>query len=95
MGGGLGMFLGFSFLGVCKNSLDMLWNRFCTGKSFSEALILTSTNQQYDKRLFIELQVQYMKIASSEHGENMGRTWVEHVVYISCPECQKKQKKLV
>ena len=29
MGGGLGMFLGFSFLGVCKNSLDMLWNRFC------------------------------------------------------------------
>ena len=82
MGGGLGMFLGFSFLGVCKNSLDMLWNRFCTGKSFSEALILTSTNQQYDKRLFIELQVQYMKIASSEH-----------VVYINCSECQNKNKK--
>ena len=33
-----------------------------TGKSFSEALILASTNPQYDKRLFIELQVQYMKI---------------------------------
>ena len=31
---------------------------FCTGKSFSEALILASTNPQYDKRLFIELQVQ-------------------------------------
>ena len=31
-----------------------------TGKPFSEALI--------------ELQVQYMKITSSEHGENMGRT---------------------
>ena len=29
-----------------------------TGKSFSEALILTSTNPQYDKRLFIELRVQ-------------------------------------
>ena len=28
------------------------------GKSFSEALILTSTNPQYDKRLFIESQVQ-------------------------------------
>ena len=27
-----------------------------TGKSFSEALILASTNPQYDKRLFIELQ---------------------------------------
>ena len=36
-----------------------------TGKSFSEALILASTNLQYDKRLFIELRVQYMKIASS------------------------------
>ena len=26
---------------------------------------------QYDNILFIELQVQYMKIPSSEHGENM------------------------
>ena len=42
-----------------------------TGKSFPEALILASTNPQYDRRLFIELQVQYMKIPSSEHGENM------------------------
>ena len=42
-----------------------------TGKSFSEALILASTNPKYDKRLFNELQVQYMKIPSSEHGENM------------------------
>ena len=42
-----------------------------TGKSFSEALILVSTNPQYDKRLFIELRVQYMKIPSSEHVENM------------------------
>ena len=35
-----------------------------TGKSFSEALIFASTNPQYDDRLFIELQVQYMKIPS-------------------------------
>ena len=42
-----------------------------TGKSFSEALILVSTNPQYDKRLLIELRVQYMKIPSSEHVENM------------------------
>ena len=53
----------------------------CTGKSFSEALILASTNPQYDKRLFIELQVQYMKIPSSEH-----------VVYINCSECQNQKK---
>jgi hypothetical protein len=48
-----------------------------TGKSFSEALILASTNQQYDKRLFIwiiELPVQHMKATSAEHGQNMART---------------------
>ena len=49
-----------------------------TGKSFSEALILASTNPQYDKRLFIELQVLYMKIPISEYGENMGRTSCVH-----------------
>ena len=37
----------------------------CTGKSLSEALIFASTNPQYDDRLFIELQVQNMKIPSS------------------------------
>ena len=43
-----------------------------TGKSFSEALIFASTsNPQYEKRFFIELQVQYLKIASSEHAQNM------------------------
>ena len=42
-----------------------------TGKSLSEALVFASTNLQYDIRLFIELPVQYMKIPSSEHGENM------------------------
>ena len=41
-----------------------------TGKSLSEALIFASTNPQYDDRLFVELQVQYMKIPSS----NLGRT---------------------
>ena len=30
-------------------------------KSMSEALIFASSNPQYDDRLFIELQVQYMK----------------------------------
>ena len=42
-----------------------------TGKSLSEALIFASTKPQYDDRLFIELQVQYIKTTSSEHGENM------------------------
>ena len=42
-----------------------------TDKSLSEALIFASTNPQYDNRLFIELQLQYMKIPSSEHGKNM------------------------
>ena len=39
----------------------------CTGKPLSEALIFASTNPQY---VFIELQVQCMKIPSS----NLGRT---------------------
>ena len=57
-----------------------------TGKSFSEALILGSTNLQYDRRLFIDLRVQYMKIPSSEHGENKGRTCKQHVLnmFSSC-----------
>jgi hypothetical protein len=42
-----------------------------TGKSLSEALIFGSTNRQYDKRLFIDLPVQYMKTTSLEHKENM------------------------
>ena len=41
-----------------------------TGKSLSEALIFASTKPQYDDRLFIVLQVQYMKIPSL----NLGRT---------------------
>ena len=41
-----------------------------TGKSLSEALIFASTNPQYDHILVIELQIQYMKIPSS----NLGKT---------------------
>ena len=57
----------------------------------SDALIFASTNPQYDNGLFIELPVQYMKIPISEHGENIGRTWVEPAVHISCSECQNKK----
>ena len=57
-----------------------LWScDFDTGKSFSEALIFALTNPQYDKRLFIELQVQDMKTTS-----------LEHAVLINCSECQYK-----
>ena len=52
-----------------------------TGKSLSEALILGSTDPQYDKRMFIDLPVQYMKTTSSEH-----------VVYIIFSECQIKKQ---
>ena len=45
------------------------WSRVkSTGKSLLEALILASTNPQYDKRLFIDLPVQYMKTTSSEQN---------------------------
>ena len=49
-----------------------------------EALILASTNPQYDKRLFNDLPVQYMKTTNSEH-----------VVYINCFECQNKNKQTI
>ena len=52
-----------------KKDYFSTWFLF-TGKSFSEALIFASTNTQYDDRLFIELQVQCMKISSS----NLGRS---------------------
>ena len=46
-----------------------------TGKSFSEALILASTNPQYDNRLFMELpgklQAKNMFCACSFHGNYM------------------------
>ena len=67
---------------------------YITSKSLSKALIFASTNPQYDDRLFNELQVQYMKIQSSEHGENMlcteivfgiqGNFCTQHVLPMFC-----------
>ena len=68
-----------------------------TGKSLSEAVIFASTYPQYYDRLFIELQVQYMKIPSS----NLGRTCVyrnwfwhsEQILYITCsPHVLQKRR---
>ena len=50
-----------------------------TGKSLSEALIFASPNPQYDARLFIALQVQYMKIPSS----NLGRTFCVQKLFLT------------
>ena len=46
-------------------------NKTCTDRSLSEALIFASANPQCDNRLFIEWQVQCMKIPSSEHGKDI------------------------
>ena len=40
-----------------KDKRIFFYDGLSTGKSFSEALILASTNPQYDKRLFIDLPV--------------------------------------
>ena len=72
--------------------LSETWNRIAnvypqdfksnvTGKSFSEAFILTSINPQYDNRLHIDLPVQHIKTTSSEH-----------VVYINYSECKNKKQ---
>ena len=55
----------------CSVPTKKLHNISFTGKSLSEGLILVSTNPQYDKNLFIDLPIQYMKITNSEHGENV------------------------
>ena len=66
------MYLLLHFCSVNKLNSKITWKILhCTGKPFSEAFILVSTNPQYDKKLFIELRVQKMKIPSSEHVENM------------------------
>ena len=44
-----------------------------TSKSLSEALIFASSNPQYDDKLFIDLQVQYIKFQA--------QTWGELIVY--------------
>ena len=55
-----------------NGSFEHLNCSLCTGKSLSEALIFVSTNPQYDNRLFIEIQVQCMKIPSSNReGEHV------------------------
>ena len=54
--------IGLSLFSYC--TLASIW--LSTGKSLSEALILASTNPQFDDRLFIELRVQYRKNPSSE-----------------------------
>ena len=46
----------------------------------SEALIFASTNPQYDD-IFNELQVQYIKVASSEHAKNMLWTCCVHKLF--------------
>ena len=71
----------FILLKVCdKHTSKKSWNITVktlgiTGKSFSEELILASTNPKYDKILFIDLPVHtantYMKITSSKHVKNM------------------------
>ena len=53
------------------NTCDECNNEFPTGKSFSETLILASTNPQYDKILFIDLPAQHMKTTISEHALNV------------------------
>ena len=50
--------------------LTLFFSWLITGKSLSETLVFASTNPQYDDRLFIELQAQYIKIPNS----NLQRT---------------------
>ena len=57
------------FIECCSIVEQLIVIPLGTGKSLPKALILGSTNPQFDKRLFIDLPVQYMKTTSSEHVE--------------------------
>ena len=70
-----------NFFGQKFSSEIMQFTVLITGKSFSEVLIRSSTNPQYDKRLSIDLLVQYIKIPNLEHGENIGRTCCLHKLF--------------
>ena len=56
----------------------------------TEAPFFASTNPQYDDRLFIELQIQYMKISSSEHGEKMLCTEIAFDIQNNFSPCSAK-----
>ena len=51
-----GQFLARKLISSCGEYQRMVYNLIHTGKSFSEVLILASTNPQYDKRFFNELR---------------------------------------
>ena len=67
-----------------------------TGKSLSEARIFASTNPQYNDRLFIVLQVQYMKIPTlGGHVVYRNCFWhLEQFLYTCSPHVLQKEKLL-
>ena len=69
------------FFDISDDVLEMNPNSddFYTGKSLSEALIFGSTMPQYNDRLFIELQIQYMKIPT----QNMGRIFCVQKLFLT------------
>ena len=84
--------MGFSssLLQNFQKEKEIGWLSLYTGKSFSEALILASTNPQYDRRLFIELRVSTWKL----QAQNMLCTYInwflfwhsEQFMYTICTE---------
>ena len=68
-------FIGKQFISGFDNSALPVYHdsqsssKYSTGKSLSEALVFAPINPQYDDRLFIELQVQYMKTGLHENSK--------------------------
>ena len=56
--------------------ISMYW----TGNSMNNLLSYCGLVDAKIRASDIDLQVQYMKIPSSEHGENMGKTCSPHVL---------------
>ena len=54
----------------------------CTGNFFSAALILPSTNSQYDKEKFHGITSSVHENTSVEHGQNVCITCSAHVLHL-------------
>ena len=70
---------------LCSNRLYGQ-NGTCAGKSLLEALILASTNPQYEKILFIDLLVLYNKLRTCCVHKLFWMSKQKKIMYTSCSE---------
>ena len=79
---------------VTDQSMRIVRNLLESMVIIKEALILASTNPQYDDRFFMELPVLYMKTTSSEHVLYINCSFLTFLTWIKTYKQSKKKKDL-